>query len=307
MRGRWGRPAWTGAALAGLVLAQVAVGAVPAYAAIVNVYLAADPASNGLVLNVAASPGVGNKMDIGPYSDPQTPSSYLVRDPAATLVAGWGCTLVATLGVICPSTGLTSAIVDLGDGNDILGVRGTIDYIVYGGIGADSLDGGGAGTDTLYGGDGNDILSGDVGKDLLYGGAGWDYLTGGPDADTFSGGGDVDTVSYAAVTKPVIADPDGVQGDDGPIGEGDTILSDVEIIIGGSADDMLLGNEAANQLFGGAGDDTLVGGYGDDQLYGEAGFDFLYGDLLTRGGGSFEDLCVVGDGGGETIGCELVK
>jgi Ca2+-binding RTX toxin-like protein len=67
-----------------------------------------------------------------------------------------------------------------------------------------------------------------------------------------------------------------VVADDGAVGEGDAVLSDVEIIKGGSGDDVLSAYAITTTdvvLMGGAGDDTLVGGAGDDDLCGESGND----------------------------------
>ena len=55
---------------------------------------------------------------------------------------------------------------------------------MYGGPGADSLDGG-AGSDVLFGKKGRDNLSGGNGNDVLYGGSGTDTLTGGSGRDVF--------------------------------------------------------------------------------------------------------------------------
>jgi Ca2+-binding RTX toxin-like protein len=96
---------------------------------------------------------------------------------------------------------------------------------------------------------------------------------------------------------------------DGESGELDDIGSDIENIIGGSADDVidashatltahvlqgmagndtLTGSNLADTLYGGAGDDTLIGGAGADTLYGGDGNDSLQGgtenDTLDGGG-----------------------
>ena len=91
-------------------------------------------------------------------------------------------------------------------------------------------------------------------------------------------------------------------GDDGAVGEGDTINDDVEIVLGGkgndtlsarvavcsdaaatptvlctlkgnAGDDTLIGSAHQDLIDGGAGNDTLIGGLGDDTLIGGAGVD----------------------------------
>ncbi|MBB2943181.1 Ca2+-binding RTX toxin-like protein [Actinoplanes lutulentus] len=202
-----------------------------------------------------------------------------------------------------------------GAGNDYL-PGGAGNDKIYGQAGNDDLDGN-AGADTLYGGGGNDWLYGDYevhgkagndklygesGNDWLEGGLGNDYLSGGtgndnldgdvnPEdttsvfgADVFSGGAGTDTVSYGGRGR-VVADLSGSKGNDGQVGEGDTVRSDVENLSGGDGDNIFTGNNAANVLSGGEGDDvfrggggndTLAGNYGANALYGEAGDDKIY-------------------------------
>ncbi|MEU4155993.1 calcium-binding protein [Actinoplanes sp. NPDC026670] len=194
-----------------------------------------------------------------------------------------------------------------GTGNDKL-YGGPRSDLLYGGIGADQLHGNGGnddligdeGNDRLWAGDGDDTLFGDRGNDALSGGNGHDRLFGMdgndreyggpgvdnfhqtydpdlPDADLFVGGPDEDEVVYISRERAVAADNDGVKGDDGSRGEGDTISTDVENIQGGDGNDWLAGNSARNVLYGSRGDDTLVGGGGDDALIGNEGRDRLWG------------------------------
>ncbi|BEL10929.1 hypothetical protein Q0Z83_091200 [Actinoplanes sichuanensis] len=194
-----------------------------------------------------------------------------------------------------------------GTGNDkIYGGPGA--DLLYGDTGADQLFGNGGrdylngdeGNDRLWGGDGDDNLSGDRGNDALAGGNGHDSLFGMdgndreyggagadkfwqtydpdlPDADLFVGGPDEDEVVYIARERAVAADNDGVKGDDGGRGEGDTISTDVENLQGGDGNDWLAGNSARNVLYGSRGDDVLVGGGGNDALIGNEGRDRLWG------------------------------
>jgi Ca2+-binding RTX toxin-like protein len=199
-----------------------------------------------------------------------------------------------------------------GSANDVL-VGSSVANLVQGRAGDDVLDGA-AGPDTLRGGDGVDWASyegraasvfadldgalsddgeagegdtlvsdveaveGGAGNDVLTGGASDNVLDGAAGADQLSGGGGADAVDYSDRTAVVTADADGVAGDDGSPGEGDTIAADVEDLYGGSGDDTLSGNAAPNLLFGGAGADRLDGGPGEDALFGEDGGD----ELTTR-------------------------
>jgi serralysin len=58
-------------------------------------------------------------------------------------------------------------------------------------------------------------------------------------------------------------------GDDGRIGERDSVRSDIEIITSGKGPDVLVGNDSANQLFGTWGADSLFGGSQTDQCTGD--------------------------------------
>ncbi|MFO0878012.1 MAG: calcium-binding protein [Gemmataceae bacterium] len=66
-------------------------------------------------------------------------------------------------------------------GNDV-----TVDAVVYGGSGIDTLSGGG-GRDNLQGGTGNDVLDGGINDDVLFGGSGNDTLKGGHGLDRLYG------------------------------------------------------------------------------------------------------------------------
>lgn len=170
---------------------------------------------------------------------------------------------------------------------------------------------------------GNDYLFGLGGSDYLQGDGFSDYVIG---ADYLSGGAGFDSVGYGdhTASQPVTADLDGVSGDDGATGEGDTIASDIEKLDGSPGADMLTGNAAANQIFGMGGNDTIYGLAGDDGLYGQDGNDWVYGgdgndtvvgeagdDHLygqnhsdTLNGGIGTDVCDVGPGGAAATACE---
>lgn len=186
--------------------------------------------------------------------------------------------------------------------------------VIRGGTGDDYIDGS-AGDDFLSGGDGRDELHPEDGNDRVYGGAGPDFIYAGAingnarGADYYSGGAgrEQDLVSYTQYSEDLVADADGVKGDDGAKGEGDTIATDVERIWGGSGNDKLSGGPGDHSLDGGPGNDTLRGGAGADFLFGGPGTDLLFGeagdDFLDGGDedGAAEQL----DGGPDTDGCEL--
>lgn len=64
--------------------------------------------------------------------------------------------------------------------------------------------------------------------------------------------------------------------------EGDVLL-DVQLLIGGSGDDVLVGTQLRDILSGGAGNDTIFAGGGKDDVYGEAGDDAFF-TVDTRDG-----------------------
>lgn len=112
----------------------------------------------------------------------------------------------------------------------------------------------------IFGGDGNDSLTGGGGEDVIDGGLG---------ADTISGGtGSTDAASYSTRTNAVTARLNGV-ADDGELGEGDQIATDVEVLTGGNGDDTLVGDSGNNRLYGQGGSDILDGGLGTDWIMGD--------------------------------------
>jgi Ca2+-binding RTX toxin-like protein len=196
--------------------------------------------------------------------------------------------------------------------------------------------------DVLVGNTADNLIAGRAGNDLIFGLAGNDALEGDwctawsgtftcstsvtLGGDYLSGGSGSDFVSYAdhTASQPVVADPDGVSGDDGAAGEGDTVAADVENFNGSPGNDWLVGSAVNNQFLGGGGNDVLIGyagndnlngqaghdsilgGEGNDMLYGESGNDQLYGEnhADTLNGGSGTDSCDVGPGGTSATACE---
>ncbi|WP_342238470.1 calcium-binding protein, partial [Inquilinus sp. OTU3971] len=121
-----------------------------------------------------------------------------------------------------------------------------------GSLGGDSLVGS-AFANTLQGLDGNDVLRGGAGADVIDGGVG------------------TDTASYYYDTAGVSIDL-GAHTAGGGQAQGD-VLTGIENLSGGQANDTLAGDAGANILQGWSGDDVLRGGAGADRLDGGAGTD----------------------------------
>ena len=253
-------------------------------------------------VHYVAEPGETNDVTI-------TVSGYefTIVDPGATISVGPGCNSVSPGEATC-STGHFDVRVEvrLGDGNDALSLADDSGegYGAYFGAGGNDTIvgfGGPFSFERLWGGAGNDTLRGRAGVDTLDGGPGADVMSGGTSREPsfFGFFPHNDLVTYANRSDPVFADADGV-ADDGEASEGDLIKRDVEVIRGGSGDDVL-GGETINvrtyfeggkyrygmELWGGDGNDVLrgwhshdylLGGNGNDVLLGEGSGDALLGD-----------------------------
>ena len=245
----------------------------------------------GTTLHFTGYDGVANRLALLPGAPGGVDVN--VDDSSGPLdLVGVGCVHHPVPGrpdnVTCDLTGVTAAVLDVRDGDDGILVRDPMSVHLLGGTG----------DDTMNGSEGDDVLDGGTGNDRLHGGDGDDVLIGGPGADVLDGAADSDVVSYAERVNGVRATLDGVPGNDGASGEGDTILQSVEHLVGGAGDDTLIGSGAPNKIAGGAGDDRLLGLAGPDRLAGGAGVDLL-------DGGTEADACDVGPGGGTTQSCEL--
>jgi hypothetical protein len=159
------------------------------------------------------------------------------------------------------------------------------DNVLAGGNDIDVIDGG-AGADSLRGAGGNDILVPGPGDDWVVAGAADDLLVadaGADGADRFDGGSGQDTVSYAGRTSAIRVFLDGAANDgSGTFGEGDNVggpANDVEIVIGGSGDDVF----NARAFFRGA---HLQGRAGDDA------FTTTNGTIDIVDGGLGQDRCL---------------
>lgn len=301
------------AVLCGTGLAQVT----PAGAATASVV---GPNGFGqLTLRYVAAAGEANDVVVEFSNDF---SGVDVTDSGATITAGAGCVTVTVHKVRCDVSSGDPVNASLGDGNDIFSISSFLD------TGGGRLSGG-DGDDAIRGNDipaTNEILLGGRGDDILFGRGGSEFLEGGPGADDLSGGTscsfetagqcfiDFDTVSYAGRTRNVHATANGVVADDGQRREGDTIMADVERIVGGKGNDRL-GGTTTNFLFldniphlvgmelvGQEGDDHLSGWRAPDLLHGGKGDDVIRGagrgDLLKGGRG---DDRLVGDSGRDRL------
>ena len=119
--------------------------------------------------------------------------------------------------------------------------------------------------ENAIGGSGNDLLTGDGLVNRLEGGAGDDVLKGAGDNDVLDGGDGIDTADYSDKTVAVSVALAGAT----PVsvlvnGVAEDTISNVESVIGGSANDTLTGDALANRFLGGAGNDRLEGGDGID-------------------------------------------
>ena len=245
---------------------------------------------------------------------------FRVFDGRAPVTAGAGCVQRSPHRVNCDTAGVTLVRVLAADGDDIVETLiGTTDADLSGGRGTDELtssDGddtlsagkggsgltftlerlsGGDGQDTLNGGlgpGGGTIMGGGPGDDEVLGGPGFDNLVGDLGADVIEGGPGADTVFYFSAVAGVNVTV-GSGANDGEPGEGDDVRSDVELVQGGSFNDVLIGNGRDNVLLGNDGQDTLEGRDGTDALFGGNAADTLSGeddDDLLQGGAKADDL-----------------
>ena len=232
------------------------------------------------VLTYTAGSGEANSISLS-YSG----GGLVLQDTGATIASSGGCT-VASNGRSVTCAGIKAVSMDLGAGNDTLLATFVITPVTARG---------GADNDTLYGSGAGDQLVGDGGTDTLGGGLGNDTLDGGAGADSIAGDGGDDTVTYASRTAPVSVAIDG-QANDGEAGEGDSVASTVDVIVGGSAGDSLTADDDINTLSGGAGNDVLAAGGGDDKVDGGAGTD-------TVDAGAGADAVAARDGEADGVVC----
>jgi Ca2+-binding RTX toxin-like protein len=274
-----------------------------------------DKFADAAALHYVADPGETNDVTVD-FGDP---SGIEIRDTGATISPGSGCTSINAHTVRCadPDGVLEAA---LGDGDDFISTNLGDWSVLRGGDGDDRIDGGFNSFDVieyLFGGAGDDVLLGRQGSDVLNGGPGGDLMSGGTSCDAETAGLcfiNNDTVTYAGRVNRVHADADIAAADDGERDEGDTIIADVEHIVGGKGNDVLAGittnfftfdsskRLVGMMLEGRGGDDVLRGNRGPDSILGGAGDDLLRGagraDELSAGPG---DDRLIGDAGRDRL------
>ncbi len=237
--------------------------------------------------------------------------TYTGADP---VLDGASCRIDPGFGAFCDLAGVPAVRVDVGNGNDSVGIDDdppAVPTVVYGGPGNDRLDGSAGGADTLLGEDGDDTIFGRGGNDLLDGGAGNDEIEGGdggdqvlggdgndklkPDpidsafGDKVDGGAGVDSLdtysSVQALPTPVTLTLAG-GADDGHAGEGDDIVGVEQVVThevtaftgtDGPDDIWAWTYAGGSSLNGAGGDDRLQGWDGDDRIEGGAGADRIVG------------------------------
>ncbi|SNY60190.1 calcium-binding protein [Paractinoplanes atraurantiacus] len=268
-------------ALGGATLLGAALSAAPAVAATPGCYGDCQPGvvRSAGILKYDTTIGVNDRITVAVSGGVLT-----VTNPAGTLTAGAGCTLVDAHQARCQAA--TSTF----------------------GISLRSLDG----ADTVVNATGiaASIKAGD-GDDRVTGGSGDDTLSGGFGADVLQGGGGSDTATYSEVGSRlgVTADLDGAAGDDGssedgPAGARDTIAADVENLVGTIVDDVLSGNAGRNVIDGRGGHDRVLGLGGDDDITAHGG------GTLDGGAGAdhcVSDLRLVPDPADVFVGCERTE
>ncbi len=270
----------------------------------------------------------GAGTDVADYQSRSSALTLTLDSKANDGAAGEGDTLANDLEWVVGGSG-NDKIVGSAAGEALMGQGGndTID----GGLGADWIRGG-AGTDVadyqsrssaltltldskandgaagegdtlandlewVVGGSGNDKIVGSAAGEALMGQGGNDTIDGGLGADWIRGGAGKDSADYQIRVEPLTLTLDGKSGNDGAVGEGDTLADDLEWVIGGAGNDVLRGGPVADTLDGGAGDDDLDGLGGRDEVNGGPGADVVRSrDLLIDaiGCGGDEDS-VVGD------------
>ena len=183
--------------------------------------------------------------------------------------------VLARGGVLVSSGTIEAVRLLLASGDDTFTVDDAVltPVYVFGGLGNDTLDGGGDDTFTIAAGDDSDQINGGPGSDRLI----------------VSGTGTADAVSLVPLGQSVqmVVNPGGVSH---------FVTSTERLIINlGAGNDTFLANAGLQtlttlEISGGDGDDVITAGSGDDTLYGEGGNDTLNGgdgnDIVDAGSGA---------------------
>ena len=239
----------------------------------------------------------------------QTGNIYINQSSSAFTVRG----VTVAAGKAIDGFGDTDTLISIehlntGSGNDVvydnnkssrIVTHAGADYIVAddanatqsAGAGDDTIDAG-AGADTVLAGCGNDWLEGGLGHDSLLGEAGNDTLRGGAGNDTLNGGTGADTLDYSGQTESGVVNCStrtrrGVAAGRANDGQGGTdTLSNLEVVVGGSGDDVIYGGASVMTLDGGLGSDIVIAGSGGDSLV------FDKADVLLTGGAGTDTLLI---------------
>lgn len=155
--------------------------------------------------------------------------------------------------------------------------------------------------DSLVGSSGNDEIYALAGNDTVVAGAGNDVIIGSVGLDNLNGGTGTDTVDYSDQTKSVTVDLRLSGSTTVKVnGKNDDVLTSIENLVGGSANDIFYAANTGSSLTGGAGADSLFGNTSADVLFGGDGNDTInagFGnDLIIAGDGAGDDFYQGGDG-----------
>lgn len=228
------------------------------------------------VLKVSAFAGKTNALRVYPLGE----DTVIIEDSQFLRSAAPGCANMSMNRVGCSTDEIGEIEVSAGDLNDTITSEVAIDARLLGDSGNDTIHPLGSGTEVIGGGPGTD------------------------------------TATYAALSVPIKATLTGGL-DDGPIGAAtpDYLGADLEIVIGGSGNDIMTGRSSASTLRGGPGNDTITGGTGNtaigggsgnDTLTGGAGADSIMGDSgidIINGAGGNDLLFAVDGVGGDSVTC----
>src|SRR5215212_8676164 len=208
------------------------------------------------VLRYTAAPSEVNSLTVAAPDATDADYSFVDVGAGVAITPGTGCTAMLTgTGVDCDPTGVDRVEIALDDLNDHLHVfSSAVPVHADLGTGDDNVE---------------DPEIGPATSTRSYdGGEGADYFAGKGDgvlANDYHGGPGKDTVSYEYRVTPVSVSIDDV-ANDGATAEGDNVHRDIEVVLGGAADDVLVGSAANDTLVGLDGADDIQGLAGDDQL-----------------------------------------
>lgn len=217
-------------------------------------------------------------------------------------------TLVMESGSVFNTSGLSwygfERFIGAGRDDRVVGNDASVDYVLDGGGGNDTLTGSG-GDDELIGGDGNDVLRGGWGSDSYSGGAGNDTIYYGS-GDLFWDSGTPRDIGGTGRDKLIIEAGS-------KFNTSGLSWYGFEEFQGAEKDDRVIGNDVGIDYWmnGGGGNDFLKGSGGTDTLIGAAGNDTLDAGASSGGwqkleGGSGNDSYVVSSNGGWIDIIELI-